>query len=80
LAGWQDILAVVLVAVAAWYLVRFLNRSLRGGSSGCHCGDDGSCGAAKSSDVDRTGIRRVPYVPVDQLGTDTQPTKPPPDA
>ncbi len=78
--GWQDILAVVLVAVAAWYLVRYLNRTLRG-SGGCHCGEDGACGrAAKPSDVDRTGIRRVPFVPVEQLRTDTHPTEPPPDA
>ena len=74
---WQDILAIFLVTGAAWYLVRFMVRSLRG-SGGCHCSGDISCGAAaKSSDVNSVGIRRIAFVPIDQLGTDTPPTEPP---
>jgi hypothetical protein len=59
ISQWQDILTILVVAGAAWYLARRAWRTLSGSgrSSGC-----GSCGTCSSHDQ-----AEKPFVPIDQL-------------
>ncbi len=60
--GVQDILAVVFVAGAFWYVIRFIRRSMSG-KGGCHCEQGTPCGdTGKSSSANETSIRRLPLV------------------
>ncbi len=60
--GVQDILVVLLVAGALWYVVRFMRRAMSG-KGGCHCEQGSTCGAGSESGAsEKRGIRRVPLV------------------
>ena len=60
--GVQDILVVLLVAGALWYVVRFMRRAMSG-KGGCHCEQGSTCGGGSESGVPQDrGIRRVPLV------------------
>ncbi len=60
--GVQDILAVLFVAGALWYVVRFIRRAMSG-KGGCHCDKGTPCnGGSKSGGSEKSGIRRVPLV------------------
>jgi|GEM_PF-3445350 len=61
---WQDILAILVVAVACVYVVRYVTRSLRRGG-GCGCGKgDGCPSSAPERRPDATVARRIPLVTV----------------
>ena len=59
--GVQDILAVVFVAGAFWYVIRFIRRSMSG-KGGCHCEQGSSCGGGSEPRVARRNDRRVQLV------------------
>ncbi len=81
--GVQDILVVLFVAGALWYVVRFIRRAMSG-KGGCHCEQGSPCGEGGESAVSqKRGIRRVPLVtlsPVagDQADSAEPPGSPPP--
>ncbi len=67
--GVQDIVVLLLVAIAVGYIVRRIRRVMSSRGD-CGCGQGGKCtGGAASSTDRRDRIRRLPLVSVDQVGT-----------
>lgn len=64
--GIQDIIAIGIVLAAALWCIRRLRRATKTG--GCNCGCGRQAGATPSGQDDRTGLKRVPLVPTDQIG------------
>lgn len=68
--GVQDILVVLFVAGALWYVVRFIRRAMSG-KGGCHCEQGSPCGGGRESGVsDKRSIRRVPLVTLSPVAED----------
>ncbi len=76
--GVQDILVVLLVAGALWYVVRFIRRAMSG-KGGCHCEQGSPCGGRSESNVSQSrSIRRVPLVTLSHVAEDrADPAEPP---
>lgn len=76
--GVQDILAVLFVAGALWYVVRFIRRAMSG-KGGCHCEQGSPCGGGSESGVSqKRSIRRVPLVTLSPVAEDQAgPAEPP---
>ena len=76
--GVQDILAVLFVAGALWYVVRFIRRAMSG-KGGCHCEQGSPCGGGSESGVSqKRSIRRVPLVRLSHVAEErADPAEPP---
>ena len=75
--GVQDILVVLFVAGALWYVVRFIRRAMSG-KGGCHCEQGSPCGGGSESGVSQRSLRRVPLVPLSPVAEDQPVTAEPP--
>lgn len=76
--GVQDILAVLFVAGALWYVVRFIRRAMSG-KGGCHCEQGSPCGGGSESGASqKRSLRRVPLVTLSHAAEDqADPAEPP---
>lgn len=75
--GVQDILAVLFVAGALWYVVRFIRRAMSG-KGGCHCEQGSPCGGGSEPGVSQRSIRRLPLVTLSPVAEDQSvPAEPP---
>lgn len=65
--GLQDIIAIAFAVLAVLYVGRKTIRTLFGKSGGCARGCD--CGTQPSqAESSSPGLKRIPLVPVDQVG------------
>ena len=72
--GVQDVMALTVVAGAAWYVARMFYRMTKG-RAGCGCQQDGKKGGCSAQGAaERAGITRVPLISTDQIGKPYQTT------
>ncbi len=72
--GVQDLVALTVVAGAAWYVARVFYRMGKG-RAGCGCETDGKKSACSAQGAAaRAGITRVPLISTDQIGKPYQAT------
>lgn len=73
--GWQDIIALSIAVIAAFYVGRKMWRSF-GGEGECHCAQADPTATRKPACGARTGLKRTALVTPDQVGKPEHQSKP----